>query len=141
MKFDTKRQAIEPVAQIMTDNLGVFNKDMIICHLPTAPSRIRQRGFDHTLLIANCISRLSGLKSTTLLSRKTNIRQLGSTRTKRFEQMEQEFRVFNPSLVAGQNILLIDDVVTTGASIAGATKALKLAGAKRVSALVFAQKL
>jgi predicted amidophosphoribosyltransferase len=43
--------------------------------------------------------------------------------------------------VAGRNILLVDDVVTTGATLGAATKALKAAGAKHVDALVFAKKL
>jgi predicted amidophosphoribosyltransferase len=43
--------------------------------------------------------------------------------------------------IAGTNILLIDDVMTTGASLAEATRALKAAGAKNVYAAVFAQKV
>jgi ComF family protein len=140
-KFEAKRQAAEPIAQIMTEAILSYDDSVVICPLPTAPSRIRQRGFDHTLLLGRLLAQKTDMSRQNLLSRKTNVRQLGASRAKRLEQMEKEFYTKNPEMVKGRSILLIDDVITTGASIAGATKALKDAGAKQVYALVFAQKI
>lgn len=141
MKFDTKRQATYPIAFIMSENLHKIADDTLLCHLPTAPQRIRQRGFDHTAMLSKTISKITDLEQKDLLGRRTNVRQLGSTRSKRLEQMEQEFFPKDIANIEGRNILLVDDVVTTGASISGAAKTLKKAGAKSVRAIVFAQKI
>lgn len=143
LKFELMRQAVDPISQIMMEALE--NKklpdSLILCPLPTAPSRIRERGFDHTKLITNKISSSLGIKNESLLKRKTNVRQLGSSRSQRIAQMSQEFYVNNPEKIEGRTILLVDDVMTTGASLSSASKVLKMAGAKRVYALVFAQKV
>jgi ComF family protein len=143
LKFDLMRQAVEPISQIMIEVLNDIRlpENILICPLPTAPSRIRQRGFDHTKLIANKISSNLGIKNESLLKRRTNVRQLGSTRNQRMAQMTKEFYTKYPEKIEGRTILLIDDVMTTGASLSSASKVLKAAGAKRVYAIVFAQKV
>ena len=125
----------------MLEVLTGIPEGTIVCPLPIAPSRIRERGFDHTMLLTKQIAKHTGLEYKALLGRKTNVRQLGSTRTERLEQMEQEFYAKNLEMIEGRNILLIDDVVTTGASLSEAASVLKKAGAKSVRAVVFAQKL
>jgi ComF family protein len=141
LKFETKRQASEPIAHMMVDMLPAGFDEYLVCPLPTASARVRERGFDHAKLIARNFSMQTGLQRAHILGRRTNIRQLGATRSQRLIQMADEFFVQEPSKVSGRSILLIDDVVTTGASISAAAKVLKKAGAKRVVALVFAQKL
>jgi ComF family protein len=137
-KFDCKRQAAEPIAQIMNGLIVGLKSGYVLC---PAPSRIRHRGFDHTKLIAKYLAGLTGLELNTNLKRKTNMRQLGSSRTKRLQQMEQEFYTSGVSSFKDKKVLLVDDVVTTGATLSGATKTLKDAGATKVDAVVFAQKL
>ena len=52
-KFDVKRQAVESIAQIMSQSLPyIRDKSILLCPMPTAPARIRQRGFDHARLLA-----------------------------------------------------------------------------------------
>jgi predicted amidophosphoribosyltransferase len=57
------------------------------------------------------------------------------------KQMETEFGLVKNSDVAGKDVLIVDDVMTTGATLASAARVLKNAGAKSVSAIVFAQKI
>jgi ComF family protein len=143
MKFDCKRQAAEPIAQIMTELLQNLPTQIkyILTPLPTASSRIRQRGFDHSQLITKYLAKYLELKPQSLLGRKSNVRQLGSSRSKRFEQTEQEFYIKDNKFIKDSTILLVDDVVTTGASLSGAARVLLNAGAKQVHAIVFAQKM
>jgi ComF family protein len=141
LKFDSKRQAAEPIARMMAEILPKTMQDFVLCPLPTAPSRIRERGFDHTKLIAKDLSFYTGIKYTALLGRKSNVRQLGASRSQRLVQMKEEFFAKDVQTIVGKNVLLVDDVVTTGASVSAAAKTLKKAGAKRVIAIVFAQKL
>jgi len=141
LKFNSKRQSAQPIARMMTDLLPEASENMVICPLPTAPVRIRQRGFDHTKQISKHITEYSSMNIGYFLGRKSNVRQLGSSRAQRLEQMQNEFFVNPKTDVAGKSILLVDDVVTTGASLSAAAKTLKKAGAKRVTAIVFAQKI
>lgn len=140
LKFEVKRQSARPIARLMAE-LIPDGDDIVLCPLPTASARIRARGFDHTKLITKYFAEYSGLEKKEYLGRKSNVRQLGSTRSQRLEQMENEFYVRPGQQVAGKNILLVDDVVTTGASLSAAAKTLKKSGAKRVTAIVFAQKI
>jgi ComF family protein len=141
MKFDNKRQASESISKILSEAGVDIVENSVLCPVPTAPSRIRQRGFDHTLLITNQLSKTMDLKSHSLLRRSTNTRQFGATRANRLKQMENEFYL-NPKFnVEGSDIVLIDDVMTTGATLSSCAKVLKKAGAKSVHALIFAQKV
>ena len=146
-KFDVKRQAVDPIASIMVQaSPPLAEPELILCPLPTAPARIRQRGFDHAKLLARAYWRKlpeenrQKLTIDHTLNRKSNTRQLGSDRAQRIAQVKDEFFVKNPLSVKGKTFLLLDDVTTTGASLAAAAKTLKNAGAKRIYAVVFAQK-
>jgi len=147
-KFDMKRSTAKPIAKLMVSVLPALASDIVICPLPTASSRIRQRGFDHIkLLTSQYIKHLpdenpwSSWKVSHLLGRRSNVRQLGASRSKRIAQMEEEFYAKDPRGVEGKTILLLDDVMTTGASMSAAAKTLKKAGAKRVYAVVYTQKV
>jgi predicted amidophosphoribosyltransferase len=56
-------------------------------------------------------------------------------------QLSGQYVVKYPEFVIGRNILLVDDVVTTGATLREVTKVLRAAGAARVDALIFAKRL
>lgn len=148
-KFDLWRQAANPMAIIMrrmSIQLQV-DGDLLIIPMPTAPARIRQRGFDHARLLAREYWRKlprsvqDQCSVTDVLERRSNSRQLGSSREQRIRQVQSEFLIKDQDDIAGKTVLLIDDVTTTGASLAAAAKTLKQAGAKRVYAHIFAQKM
>jgi predicted amidophosphoribosyltransferase len=64
---------------------------------------------------------------------------LGATRKQRFKQLEHAFAAQNLNIVRDAHILLIDDVLTTGATVEAAAGVLKAAGAKTIDVAVFAQ--
>ncbi len=146
-KFNLKRQAVHAIAHLMSQVPVTFmGEDAVIVPLPTAPARIRQRGFDHGTLLARSyqlrLAKLTGkkVKCSNALSRVSNARQLGSSRAQRIRQVANEFYVKDVAAVKGKTVVLTDDVTTTGASLAAAAKTIKQAGAKRVYAVIFAQK-
>jgi len=141
LKFECRKEAVYPIAAIMHQQLQSVSHYDLLCPLPTAPARIRLRGFDHTLLIARLLSKKSRIPIARVLTRSSNIRQVGANRQQRLTQLENEFRTNEKSSVQGKNVLIIDDITTTGASIATAANGLYKAGAKSVSALVYAQKI
>ena len=140
-KFDVARQAVRPLARMMSDALIINNIEYdLVVGIPTAPARVRARGFDNGKLLAQTVARNLNLPYRHFLRRHTNKRQLGATRAQRITQMREEFYAISGANLKGKTVLLVDDVITTGATIAAATVALKAAGAKQVYVLVYAQK-
>lgn len=142
-KFEQQRAAASSLAKLMTTTFTGNDKhqDYLVIPLPTATKRVRERGFDHASLLARIIAQKLELEFRPVLRRLGQTRQVGSTRTNRLAQMADEFWVKNPEVVTGRRILLVDDVITTGATIYSASKTMRLAGAVRVDALVFAKHL
>lgn len=144
-KFGHQRATAESIADLMIKTFGRYSnldpKNYLIVPVPTATSRVRQRGFDQSLHLARLIARRLGTRYLNALTRIGQTRQVGAERTIRLKQLTGNYLVRYPNLVAAHNILLIDDVVTTGATIRTTTKVLRAAGASRVDALVFAKRL
>ena len=137
LKFERARAAAKPIAQRMALRSNVPTKG-IVTHIPTANSRVRTRGYDQAELIAKEFARQTGLLYLPLLARVGEQRQLGQHRKERQEQMKAAFRPMNNRRLQKQQIILIDDVLTTGATCEEAARVLREAGAARVSACVFA---
>lgn len=113
--------------------------DTLIVHLPTATNRIRQRGYDQARLLARALAKRSRLPYSNVLARSGQTHQVGASRSERLWRLDDVFRVSNVWQVRGARILLVDDVLTTGASFEAATKVLKRAGAAQVDAIAFAR--
>jgi ComF family protein len=139
LKFGRMRAAAAELTLCMSAAFETIEKDAIVVHIPTATSRVRERGYDQAQLIAKACARHAKLRYISLLMRLGQERQVGVRRSQRLRQLEAAFRVKRPELVQGAHIILVDDVVTTGATLEAAAKVFKAAGAKKVEAIVFAQ--
>lgn len=138
-KYERARAAYRPIAEQMAETLPYLAADTIITYIPTATSRQRLRGYDQSQLIAKHLAKLKKVHFIPLLERYGQSRQVGATKKKRFEQAGEMFRFIGNAVPRG-DIIIIDDILTTGASLEAAAKFLKQNGAQRVSAAVFAQK-
>ena len=130
-KFQNTKQAYKPLAHLLHETLPQLPQDTIIVPVPTVPAHIRQRGYDHMLLVARHFGRLRGLRVEQVLKRTTGTSQRGSGRKQRAEQAKVAFAcpgVLNSTVP----YLLLDDVMTTGATLKYGAKALKDAGGKQV---------
>lgn len=139
LKFGNARMASVDVATAMEKTFENIDKNAIVVHIPTATSRVRMRGYDQAALIARACARSASLRHISLLMRLGQQRQVGLKRSERLSQLENAYRVKNPGIVRGAHIVLIDDVITTGATLEAAAKTLKQAGAKKIEAVIFAQ--
>jgi ComF family protein len=135
LKFARVRAASQPIAQLMAPHIPA---DACLVPIPTAAPRVRQRGYDQAVLIARHIARLTGLPFCPLLARHTKTRQLGQSRAVRQTQLQDAFALRTPLPQTTRQLLLIDDVITTGATVEAAASLLKQAGARQVSAALFA---
>jgi ComF family protein len=141
-KFGHLRAAAIPLAKIMSATFQAgTDRSYLIIPLPTATSRIRERGFGHSELLAKTVAANLKMEYANALRRLGQSRQLGARREDRLTQLSSSFAVKNSRLVTGQKIILVDDVLTTGGSLISAAKALRAAGAQQVNALVFAKRL
>jgi ComF family protein len=142
-KFDQLRAAADDIAELMSQTFYDFGFeiDYLLVPVPTATSRRRQRGFDHASLLSRELGKKLGFHSADALGRLGQSRQLGAKREIRLRQAKDNYFVRLPELIKSRNILLVDDVITTGATLKAATKTLRRAGAKRIDALVFAKRL
>ena len=139
LKFGRARRVGKEISEHIT---GSFPRPegYIIVPVPTATSRSRQRGYDQSVLIAKELSRIWGLPLVQVLSRTTQSRQVGTKRETRIAQLKEAYRIRNDRSLRGAKVLLVDDVVTTGATLESAAMILRRAGAKSIDAIVFAQK-
>lgn len=133
-------QAVAPLlAKRMAERLAIAQEPAIITHIPTATSRVRSRGYDQAGLVARAFAREVYLPHLSLLARVGQQHQVGADRRQRLTQLAGAFRVTQPNLVRGQHIIIVDDVLTTGATLMAATQVLNAAGARRVESAVFAR--
>lgn len=135
MKYERAKTAAKVIAERMNQTLDL-PPDVTLVPVPTASSRVRIRGYDQAVLIGKELSKLSGLPCVQLLQRRGQQRQVGQTRTQRLVQLHDAF--YSKTVNEHKNIVLVDDVTTTGATFEVAAACLKAAGAKRVQAIAFA---
>jgi ComF family protein len=105
--------------------------------------RLWMRRFNQSALLAKAISRASGvpIAESTLKRVKATVQQVGLSKTERAQNVQGAFRVLpqGKAAISGQRLILIDDVLTSGATAEACTKALLRAGAASVDVLVFAR--
>ena len=99
-----------------------------------------QRGFNQAQLLAEPVAKRYGLRVAGHLRRTRYTKsQAGLNEAQRRNNLKDSFHVRRQEQVAGRRVLLIDDVLTTGASLRAAAEALKAAGALHVTALTLAR--
>lgn len=131
-KFERARAAGDILAELACQILPDLPPDVVVVPVPTIASHVRIRGYGHTERIARRVAREKGLLYRSVLSRRANTVQQGSSRKKREKQASE---AFSSTSLNGEVCLLVDDVYTTGATMKHAAKALLKAGASEVWSL------
>lgn len=110
----------------------------LILPVPLHPRRLRSRGFNQALVLAQAFPDLPLGRDLLIRTRWTKP-QVGLSGKERLDNVHHAFAVKDPEAVAGKNILLIDDVFTTGATIRECARVLIKAGVRQVEVLTVAR--
>lgn len=135
-KFEACDEALPLLAGAMLEALTERDFDCIV-PVPLHEKRLRQRGFNQSLLLAGEIGKGTGIPVMELIRRRAYHRPQSQTRLeKRQQNVEKAFEADRQA--AGKSILLVDDVRTSGSTAWACASALRAAGAERVSLCVSA---
>ena len=143
LKYDGERRLVPPIAAAMADRWRrVTCGGDILVPVPIHATKRRERGFNQAELLAREVGRVLRLPVADILERRQATQaQHALGRGARARNVSHAFAVRDgqATAVAGRWALLIDDVVTTGATLAGCARALEDAGALAVSGLAVAR--
>lgn len=136
-----KFRRLLPVAELAAERMAWLAPGTVlsgaVVPVPTAPLRSALRGFDPAAEIAAALARRAELTLSPCLSRRGGGRQVGRRRAERVGHP--------PRIGAGGEVprscLLVDDVLTTGSTLAACARALRRSGATRVVAVTFSRRL
>ncbi|HSX43536.1 MAG TPA: phosphoribosyltransferase family protein [Candidatus Saccharimonadales bacterium] len=139
IKYERAQAGTGEIARLISALSGNLPEGAVLVSIPTASSRVRARGYDHTALLTRALAQKTGRRSARLLGRRGQAHQVGSGRTRRLSQLSGAYYAIRPEAVEGRHLVLVDDILTTGATLETAAHMLLQAGARRVDAIVFAQ--
>lgn len=149
LKYKGRSSVADDLSQVLSDALLGELEDMfvydganetLLVPLPMSKKRLKARGKNHTLTLAHAIGEKTNIEvSDCLYKIKDTVRQaLIKNRAKRLTNVKNSMELKSGFSVKGKNIVLIDDIVTTGATIEEAKRVLHKSGARKVIALVVA---
>lgn len=129
LKFERVKAAAQPLAELLNERLPILPGDCLVVPVPTVRAHIRERGYDQVDLIARHFANFRGQEVYTGLRRITNTTQHTVDRDTRQKQAREAFVVRDEALLRGRHVLLLDDIITTGATLRAAAELLTRAGA------------
>jgi len=143
LKFRFIPELAEPLARLLIDCYGKIENKLdqpVIIPVPLNKKRLLERGFNQSELIAQKFAEhfRYPLLTDVVRRRRQTPHQVGLDRAQRLKNVAGAFTVDLPESIQGQNIIIIDDVLTTGATIVEIAKVLKNAQAKKIWALTVA---
>ncbi|MEK9173597.1 MAG: double zinc ribbon domain-containing protein [Patescibacteria group bacterium] len=144
LKFKSLSSAAQPLTKILCDySEGVFRdmKKFTVLPVPLSPSRLKERGFNQSEIIALGFAehfKLKLDKNVLIRTRETKPQSEQNYFESRFENVRGCFLAKKEAFARTKDVILVDDVTTSGATLIEASRALKEAGVRRIIALAVA---
>lgn len=145
-KFKYISSLAEPFAQIIfkeiqNNELSAFFKDFIIVPVPLHANRLRWRGFNQAEILGNALAKILGntIDINLIKRQKATIPQTKLTQEERQKNIQNAFIITENANFIGKRILLIDDVVTSGATLRELARIIKKSGAESVWAVTLSK--
>jgi len=140
-KYNKMQGIADFLAELLTPVILKENLvgDLIIVPVPVNLKKYLERGFNQADLLADGLSRRLKIKRIRVLKKiKETESQMKLGRRQRLENLTGSFACRNTTDIKGKTILLVDDVMTTGATLLEGAKVLRIAGARRIYGVVVA---
>ena len=149
LKYERVVPAAAALGQMLAEaitKLNLGNEPVLVVPVPLHASKRREREFNQSeLIVRTALRKIRNpeleLAPKALTRVRPTVSQIGLTRPQRRENMHGAFQVVHPKKVAGQSILLVDDVLTTGTTASECARVLLKAGAKKVYVATVARTL
>ncbi len=139
-KYSRVKPLAAPLGRLIASAIPHDQTFDLVVPVPLHWRRKLERGFNQSELLAGAVARRYGLQPANVLRRKRSTSaQAGLSNAKRRVNVAGAFLVRRKPEVESRKVLLIDDVMTTGATLAACAAALKRAGARSVSVLTLAR--
>lgn len=125
-----------------TSRRAPLDRATAIVPVPLHPDRERQRGFNQAAILAHKLSAVTGwpaLEHCLVRTEHTERHRAGMDAQARQESVERAFAVVSPEAIEGERVLLVDDVLTTGATASACARVLLASGAEEVLVLTVAR--
>lgn len=143
LKYHRRRALARPLADLVAERCAADlpGGAEALVPVPLAPGRERERGFNQAALLAERLGVALGMpvRSGWLTRVRPTLPQSDLTAAQRTENVRGAFRA--APAVAGRHVVVVDDILTTGATAAECARALRTAGARTVGVLVVARAL
>lgn len=140
LKYRRVRPLAKPLGELLVRALPRTERFDVLVPMPLHWTRLISRGFNQAESLAIEVGRRTGVPvANALRRRKRTLVQAGLTAAQRRRNVQGAFTARDASTVQGKRVLLIDDVMTTGATAAAAARILVRAGAARVTVLTVAR--
>ena len=138
IKYNKKTQYIGHLTQLLSEHVQIPSSVDSLVPIPMRQSNLFSRGFNQADLIAQELSQhfRVPIDHFTLKKHNPTSKQMGLSRK---ERLKNQLGAFRCTSVVNKHILLVDDVMTTGATLEAASRALLKAGAAQVDAIVIAR--
>ncbi len=115
-----------------------LTQNAVITFVPASKAAFRKRGFDHAELLCKALAEILEIECTSLLARPRSFDQRALSRKQRAENMKGRLELL-PEVEVAQNVIVVDDVCTTGATLFAACDALAQGGAQLIRCVTFAR--
>ncbi|HNX26013.1 MAG TPA: ComF family protein [Phycisphaerae bacterium] len=142
IKYHSQWAMIEPLTRLLAEHIPNVSQTQfdLVAPVPMFWARRILRNGNHSWMMAKCLAGKLNLPASREIIRIRNTpQQAHFCRSRRMENVKDAFKIRNPQLMSGLKILLVDDVVTTGATADEAVRTLLDAGASEVHLAVFAK--
>ena len=148
LKYESVTPAAGPLGKMLAQAMsgllhGHEGPPPLLVPVPLHKNKLRSRGFNQSELIARAaakaLSHQVTMLSGAIIRQRETISQVGLSREERIENMRDAFRPADARSVKGRNVIVIDDVMTTGTTLSECARVLKQAGAEKVWAVTVAR--
>jgi predicted amidophosphoribosyltransferase len=141
-KYASERDSARVIARLLDEKLPEFSRKTVVSYITTSAPHIRERGFDHMELVAKHFAKIRKLKFAKTLARKSSDSQHDKNAAER-QILAAKMFVISRKFARNvpENILLIDDIWTTGATAISAAKLLRENGVQRIELAIVARQI